>query len=522
SDGSSTAGNEWANYDNAKWANAVTLKNTKDSSTNTYDANGTKHTDGTGTYSPLEYYRDIATIGTAIPEADILGYWVYVPRYAYEVQRLNPWNKPVCGNGLAGASYQDADCDANGYQAMFDIKFEKADTPKKTPYQGLVAVCNTAPTTSVGANNYTGGMDYRNDCGVSRTYGSQTGTTWATHPAFSLDKNSDGDFEDANEELNGIWIGKFTTSTTTYCHNVNATDPVSCGNLIAPADIHIKPNESPMLRKYIGTQFTISKNMSPNANNITGGNEVTVNDAINTMNLTENATTYMLKTGDWGAAAYLSTSKYGTIGQGNKMVYNNGYYDVSVASSSNTNYRYITGCGPFEDKADTFGATCNSYDTTIGQQASTTGNIYGIYDMAGPVWNYTMGNYDNIGSAPNMAVMPAAGYMNSYLESDGFSRDVAPAWSAGTSRQWWGYDYCTFEICGGHALYETTIVQSIDGLSRESWDLENTYFAHSSAAWFGRGATSEAGPASGIFAMGSNTGWAGVFSFRVSMAVEGE
>jgi hypothetical protein len=292
---------DWYDYFNQKWANAVTV-----------------------TSATLNAYKS-APAGTTIPEADILGYWVYIPRYAYEVQRLNPWNKPVCGNGLAGASYQDADCDANGYQARFDIRFEKSDTPKKTPYQGLVAACNTAPTTSVGVNNFTGGTDYRNNCGVSRTYGSQTGTTWATHPAFSLDKNSDGEIT-ANEELNGIWIGKYEVGTDMWCINLaDTTTSTSCGANVSPASIYIKANQFPMAAKYIGAMFTIAKNMSPNASSITGGNTITYNTATNTMNLSSSYITRMLKNRDWGATVYLSASNYGATGQGNFKVYNNGY-----------------------------------------------------------------------------------------------------------------------------------------------------------------------------------------------------
>jgi hypothetical protein len=37
----------------------------------------------------------------------------------------------------------------------------------------------------------------------------------------------------------------------------------------------------------------------------------------------------------------------------------------------------------------------NAYNTTNGVNASTTGNIYGIYDMAGGVWERVSGYVDN-------------------------------------------------------------------------------------------------------------------------------
>ena len=101
-----------------------------------------------------------------------------------------------------------------------------------------------------------------------------------------------------------------------------------------------------------------------------------------------NGDNHMIKNMEWGAIAYLSHSKYGTCTNG----------QCSNASSNSTNY--------------TGGGTSNNYKTNVSQ--STTGNIYGVYDMnsTGGGFEMAMGNMvttsggfyasqSDFGSAPN-------------------------------------------------------------------------------------------------------------------------
>ena len=132
----------WYDYGDKQWANAVTVKN------------------------PSKYTN--AATGTEVNNNDVLGYWVYIPRYAYEVQRRDATDKNVDPQN-------------------FDIVFQTADE-KNTP----------APTKSTTTNH----LDYRTS-GISRTYvANSDNTTWATNPAFTW----------GDTELNGIWVGKFETT----------------------------------------------------------------------------------------------------------------------------------------------------------------------------------------------------------------------------------------------------------------------------------------------------------------------
>ena len=244
---SSNQGN-WYNYDNKQWANAVTVKD------------------------PSKYKGQTKVVD----QADILGYWVYIPRYAYEVMRRDGTDKPVSAQN-------------------FLIHFEKKTDAKRRP-----AACSTT------------GKDYRTQCDLDRSYikgqPSNQGT-WATHPAFTFGK----------KELNGIWFAKFETTGTN-------TQPT-----VLPNERHIEGYYSNL---YIGGFYTVAKSLGANDPNNVGGNSVTT---------TQNAhhlarlSSHMANNNDWGAATYLSASKYGA-----------GYNGVQInASSANHDSSYgTTGCGP--------------------------------------------------------------------------------------------------------------------------------------------------------------------------------
>ena len=159
------------------------------------------------------------------------------------------------------------------------------------------------------------------------------GTSTYTHPAFTF----------GNQELKGFWVGKFEVSGST-------------------SQITIKPNITSLRNQTVSSFFTAIQNMST------------------TYSL--NGDSHMIKNMEWGAVAYLSHSKYGTCTDG-----------TCVEVGINNNSNYITGCGATAGSSAS--STCNKYDTTTGILASTTGNIYGVYDMIGGAWEYVMGNMAN-------------------------------------------------------------------------------------------------------------------------------
>ena len=104
----------------------------------------------------------------------------------------------------------------------------------------------------------------------------------------------------------------------------------------------------------------------------------------------------MIKNSEWGAVAYLSHSKYGTCTNGTCK-------EIGINNNSN----FITGCGAAAGSSSS--TTCNAYNTATGMLASTTGNIYGVYDMSGGAYEYTMSNTVSTDGTTMMS-----GYNSSY------------------------------------------------------------------------------------------------------------
>lgn len=84
-----------------------------------------------------------------------------------------------------------------------------------------------------------------------------------------------------------------------------------------------------------------------------------------------------MKNSEWGAVAYLAESKYGRNGT-----------EININNNSN----YLTG-NAGNDISESSSSTTNAYNTQQGMLASTTGNIYGIYDLSGGAWEYMAGYY---------------------------------------------------------------------------------------------------------------------------------
>ena len=99
---------------------------------------------------------------------------------------------------------------------------------------------------------------------------------------------------------------------------------------------------------------------------------------------------------EWGAIAYFTHSNYGKPGNNDfkvKRVY------INNAMGSDNWDNQLTGCS--SGTVSTGGsANCRyQYDvSTYGTGASSTGNIYGIYDLVGGSWECVMG----LISGPNL------------------------------------------------------------------------------------------------------------------------
>ncbi len=326
---------KWYDYNDFMWANAVTVKE-----------------EGRDTYLK-------ATPGTEVKMDDITTMWVWIPRYKYTIFNGN--------NETAN-------------EQMINVKFE----------YGI----NTTGTVSCHDNILTDDDSASSEeCTDTTNGGIVNGKSTYTHPAFTF----------GSEELVGFWFAKFETSTDDS--ECLANQSTSCNK--AGMNILIKPNQVSLRYRDVSNEFASFRNMETYGN-IHGfpQNEKAIsyldasgNLSGNILNDDNNYDIHMMKNMDWGAVAYLTMSKYGKYGNSlykeeYKELYKNNYYEnVNDIRIFRTGY---SGKIP-NPTIDKNGVLYNDLTMTDGQGyagagASTTGTIYGIYDMSGGYQEYVMAN----------------------------------------------------------------------------------------------------------------------------------
>ena len=240
-------------------------------------------------------------------------------------------------------------------------------------------------------------------------------------------------FTFGNKELSGFWYGKFEIGGSLASSCTNETCNVS--------NIVVKPNVSSLRSQKVSSFFYASRSMEQAGNSFGF-----VNSEVDT---------HMSKNNEWGAVAYLTQSIYGRCTSSTTCT------EIGI----NNNSSYITGYGAPAGSSSS--VTNGTYNTALGKDASTTGTIYGIYDMSGGAYEYVMGVYNNAKSSSGFNSLPDEKYYNNYT----------------------GSSYT------GHALTET-----------KRWYGDNDGFVSASYPWFARGGYYGAGGVTGVFYFSSHDG----------------
>ena len=292
---------------------------------------------------------------------------------------------------------------------------------------------------------------------------------YKVHPAFTF----------GDEELTGLWYGKFEMSILESC--IAADGDVNKGCDLTTFTLQIKPSVESWLGARVSTFFESIRGMQTNK-------YVTYGFANN-----ESYDIHMSKNSEWGAVAYLSQSKYGKYGNPN-------YEGVNKEVAINNCENYITGIGGDTVSDDSSSATCttNTYETAKGQAASTTGNITGIYDMSGGGYEYVMGvladeNGNPRGGASSSYNSGFNGSLNSGSYNSGIDFPEAKYYDLYTTSN--VNTACSEGICYGHALSEIL-----------RWYGDNPFFIDSAFPWFARGGHLSEGVQAGVFLF---TAWEG-------------
>ncbi len=442
----------WYNYHESKrkWANVVTVKE-----------NGTK---------TRSYYQSSAE-GTPIAEEDILAMFVWIPRYAYKI--TNGYHTAANGTG------------------EIQIKFLKG---VEDTYEGGTAV------RQVDTNAITNGNKY------------------VVHPAFTA--------SNIGEEITGMWVGKFESSNASSPYNNEGITESSNENLKkglgdgTTQDVTIRPNVTSWRWTEVTTMYDVCQAM---------------NDAGNIHGLTSQTDTMMMKNSQWGAVAYLAQSKYGNKQgtDGESGIWNNPYTEGYIYANPSNNYgmgNYSTtltgmagetrdtgtnyyskvqegskvdngdsititfnnvnlvanGGGPTGTLGSEFTRTYYRYNTTNGVKASTTRNIYGIYDMSGGSWEYMASFLANgtTSYATSMKTKPAK-YIEQYAGTG--------ATESAEDRQ---ANYEANTNVYGDAVYETS--SKGDG-TPSSWNGDYSNFPYLSSPFFVRGGEYSYTAGAGVF-----------------------
>ena len=257
-------------------------------------------------------------------------------------------------------------------------------------------------------------------------------------------------FTFGNKELSGFWYGKFEVGHITLASS-STNDSLGCTNEICSNanGIIIKPNVTSLARSNVSNFFYASRSMEQ-ANNSFGFVSTEVD-------------THMSKNNEWGAAAYLTQSIYGRCTSSTTCT------EVGI----NNNGSYKTGYGAKAGSSDS--VTNGAYNTTLGKDASTTKNIYGIYDMAGDRYEYVMGVYNNAKSSSGFNSLPDSKYYNNYTTTE--------------------YQ--------GHALYGT-----------KGWYYDGNDVLDTSKSWYARGGGYNSGASAGVFNYYTYYGGAAYYSTR--------
>ena len=138
------------------------------------------------------------------------------------------------------------------------------------------------------------------------------------------------------QPVSGLWVAKFEASS------VQGNSNSISGDNVTNKTIQVKPGVASWRNIYIGTAYT------------------------NCLNYNKTLNSHMMKNDEWGAIAYLSRSKYGKNSE------------ITINGSSS----FYTG-----------GGNGNAYVTNVAQ--STTGNVWGVYDMSGGSWEYVAAYVNN-------------------------------------------------------------------------------------------------------------------------------
>ena len=409
------------------------------SNNNWYDYDSKKWANSVTVSSTNRSTYKSASVGTEIPMDDILTMQVWIPRYKYKVWKYNADGTKISSPQEIEITWEEGTSKTGEIRCTDSISGTDGD-PSET--------CKIGSTTCT------------DDTCNNKTY---------THPAFTF----------GDEEIKGFWIGKFELTGTI-------------------GSITVKPNLSSLRGQKVSSFET---------------NIMSMKNSDNQYGLSTTTDTHMIKNSEWGAVAYLSHSKYGTCTDGTCT-------EVNINNSSD-NYTGRSGGAPggstavnivYTDQTSTdmyntygfytYDGYLLDYDTNtksatkdMSKVASTTNNIYGVYDMSGGAYEYTMSNIVNT-DGTTMRPMYSGFTTTPYPDNKYYDK----------------YSYSTSYASRKRSKLGDGIKEVYNGSI--GWYSDLSRLAYSSKPWFIRGGRYNNGAMTGVFSSYNSDGSGSYYSSR--------
>ena len=314
--------------------------------------------------------------------------WVWIPRFAYKITYDDPSDKSKGGT--------------------IDVRFLIGTSDQYYDNSGNIQTAKRAK---------------------SKDEIVDTTSDYYVHPAFTDETNLDFANGGWDKELTGIWVAKFeagypsgNNEVEIVASNVNYSQTDAWVSIAETdkTDTNGDGAEMDTARNWLdgiyGTTTTPIK--YPTFQPITYSmNYINNNDAYNISRaLTDNGNIYglsssstdshLMKNSEWGAVAYLGWSQYGVNGVEpylNNINVNNNITSVYAVTGLTTGTRdegdkttlssELTNINNRTGNTDTNGIY--AWDQTEGQKASSTLNMYGVYDLSGGAGERTAGYIAN-------------------------------------------------------------------------------------------------------------------------------
>ena len=408
--------------------------------------------------------------------------WVWIPRYAYKVVYNDPSDKSKGGKFdivfLIGTT--DNYIDDNG-----NIKTAQRQTEKNQVIE----------TDSTKTDKYT------------------------VHPAFTNESSIDYANGGWNKELTGIWVAKFEAG---YFNKEKEKDKIKSSSInYSQAYVWNPYNKKDPAKNYLDGIYANEKNGSftwieekttsmkyptfqgekYSMNYINHNDAFCISKALtekgNVYTLDNKSTdSHLIKNSEWGSIAYLSQSKYGLNGTNIRI--NN--------VNENDDEHFVYAMTGYAAKTDDLSANApkDSYKWTEleGMAASTTGTIYGIYDLSGGTWERVATVVNNGNSSLNdfgKAILAALnnGKSSEYVTVYPTGEEKGNSLDAASKKNY----YSNIQIYGD-AIRET----STEAIGQTSWFWDHSYYSGGIGPLTLRGGGYSSTQSAGIFGFSRTDG----------------